>query len=73
VIELFNTVGVNSKVTISATPLPRNLLEPLEPAPAKAPGPEQELARKPDRAILLSNAENATEFPARPPRQDMTR
>ncbi len=57
VIELFNTVGVNSKVVVTAAPIPRQLLEPLEPAPANTAAPQQELARKPDRAMLLSNAE----------------
>ncbi len=58
VIELFDTVGVNSKVSITPAPLPRALLEPLEPPAAKSPGPQQELARRPDGAILLSDAEN---------------
>jgi hypothetical protein len=57
VIELFNTVGVNSKVVVTAAPLPPQLIEPLEPAPANATPPQRELARSSDRGMLLTDAE----------------
>jgi lipoprotein-anchoring transpeptidase ErfK/SrfK len=59
VIELFDTVGENSRVSITSGPLPRELTEVLEPPPAKAVGPKRELAREREGAILLTDAENS--------------